>query len=118
MTLKSVREQFPDKRIIVAFHPHLYSRTKALMDDFAKAFGAADRVLVAPIFAAREEPDPTVTSAILAERIRAEGKDAQAVGSLEAVTDYIKDNAKEGDIVLTMGAGDIYKAGEKALETK
>ncbi len=117
-TLQSVREQFPEKRIIVAFHPHLYSRTKALMDDFAKAFGAADQVLVAPIFAAREKPDPSVSSDILADHIRAEGKNAQAVISLEAVADYIKKNAKEGDVVITMGAGDIYKAGEEALETK
>ena len=116
-TLRSVREHFPDKRIIVAFHPHLYSRTKALMDDFAKAFSAADEIVVAPIFAAREKPDPTVTHTILAERIRAQGKSAQAVDSLDAVEDYIKHNAKEGDVVVTMGAGDIYKAGEAALET-
>ncbi|HVV39365.1 MAG TPA: UDP-N-acetylmuramate--L-alanine ligase [Candidatus Paceibacterota bacterium] len=114
-TLKSVREQFPDKRIIVAFHPHLYSRTKALMAEFAKAFVDADEILIAPIFAAREKPDPTVTSAILAERIKAEGKNAQAVDSLEAVEDYIKNKTQEGDVVVTMGAGDIYKAGERSL---
>ena len=116
-TLKSVREQFPDKRIVVAFHPHLYSRTKALMDDFAKAFADADEVVVAPIFAAREKPDPTVTHTILADRIRAEGKHVHTVDSLDAVEDYIKHNTKEGDVVVTMGAGDIYKAGEAALET-
>ncbi|TSC68987.1 MAG: hypothetical protein G01um101456_399 [Parcubacteria group bacterium Gr01-1014_56] len=117
-TLKSVREQFPDKKIIVAFHPHLYSRTKAFMNEFANAFGDADKVVIAPIFAAREIPDPTVTSAILAKRIQGEGKDAQALESLDAVADFIKKEPKKGDLVITMGAGDIYKAGEAALETK
>lgn len=116
-TLKSVRQQFPNKKIIVAFHPHLYSRTKIFMDDFAKAFMDADEVLVAPIFAAREVPDPAVSSAILAERIRKEGRKARAVESLDEITTYIKNEAKEGDLVLTMGAGDVYKAGEAALET-
>lgn len=114
-TLKSVRQQFPDKRIVVAFHPHLYSRTKIFMSEFAKAFMDADEVIVAPIFAAREEPDPSVSSEILAERIGKEGRYAKALGSLSAVADYIRNETKEGDIVVTMGAGDIYKAGEAAL---
>ncbi len=114
-TLKSVREQFKDKRIVVAFHPHLYSRTKALMPEFAAAFKDADEVVVAPIFAAREEPDPTVTSDILAERIEAQGKKVRALPSLEAVAEFIKTEAKKGDLVITMGAGDVYKAGEAAL---
>ena len=65
------------------------------MDEFAKAFMDADEVLVAPIFAAREAPDPTVSSIILAQRIRAEGRDARAVGSLKEVEEYIKNEAKE-----------------------
>lgn len=117
-TLQSIRKQFPDKKIIVAFHPHLYSRTKALMDGFTEAFVDADEVVVAPIFAAREEYDPTVTSDILAERIQSTGKPAQALGSLDAVTAFIKNEAKQGDVVVTMGAGDIYKAAEAAVETR
>jgi UDP-N-acetylmuramate--alanine ligase len=114
-TLKSVRQQFPDKNIIVAFHPHLYSRTKALMNEFATAFADADEVVLAPIFAAREAPDPTVSSDILAKKIMETGKDAHAVASLQEVADFIKNGTGEGDLVLTMGAGDIYKAGEEAL---
>jgi len=117
-TLKSVREQFPDKKIIVIFHPHLYSRTKAFMEEFARAFSDADEVLVVPIFAAREAPDPAVTSEILAAHIQQQGKKAQALVSLEAATDYIKNGPTEGDLVLTMGAGDIYKSAEAAVETK
>lgn len=114
-TLASILEQFPGKAVRVAFHPHLYSRTKILMDDFAKAFAGASDVVVAPIFAAREKPDSSVTSEILAARITAEGTPARAVESLEQITDYIQNEAGEGDLVVTMGAGDIYKAGEKAL---
>ena len=114
-TLASIKEQFPGKKIRVAFHPHLYSRTKLLMDDFAQAFGDSTDVVIAPIFAAREQPDPAVTSEILAKRITAGGTPARAVDSLEQITDYIKE-AGEGDLVVTMGAGDIYKAGEAALK--
>lgn len=110
-TLRSVREKFPNRRIVVAFHPHLYSRTRALMDGFAKAFSDADEVVVAPIFPAREAPDPNVTSEILAARISAEGKKAQAL-DFEQIREYLE-HSKEGDIVLTMGAGDIYKVAEK-----
>jgi UDP-N-acetylmuramate--alanine ligase len=113
-TLASIITQFPDKKIHIAFHPHLYSRTKILMDDFAQAFTGASDVVIAPIFAAREQPDPSVSSEILAERVTANGTPAHAVDSLDKITDYIKE-AGEGDLVVTMGAGDIYKAGERAL---
>jgi UDP-N-acetylmuramate--alanine ligase len=116
-TLLSVKAEFVGKRLIVAFHPHLYSRTKKLFNEFVSAFDAADRVLIAPIFAAREPVDPTISSEMLAAALRARGKDATALSSLEEVTKEIKE-AKEGDIFLTMGAGDIYKAGEEALKTE
>lgn len=111
-TLASVREQFPGRRIIIAFHPHLYSRTKKLLSEFAHAFKDADKVVIAPIFAAREPEDPSITSDILAEKISETGVRAAAVPSLEAVEAYLRGEAKEGDIVLTMGAGDIYKVAE------
>lgn len=114
-TLASVRKQFPDKKIVVAFHPHLYSRTKLLLNEFATAFSDADEVWVAPIFAAREEPDPSISNVILAERIAAQGVAAEPVGSLDGVAERIA-LCGPGDLVVTMGAGDVYKAGEKALE--
>jgi UDP-N-acetylmuramate--alanine ligase len=118
LTLKSVREQFPDKKVIVIFHPHLYSRTKLLMHEFATAFMDADKILIAPIFAAREAPDPSVSSEILVAKIVEQGKDAQTIGSLQEIAAFIKNTAGAGDLVITMGAGDVYKAGEEALETK
>lgn len=114
-TLWSVREQFPESQIIVAFHPHLFSRTKLLFEEFVSAFDAADQILIAPIFAAREAPDPTISSDLLAERIRARGKMASAV-TLSEVAEHIR-SAGEGDIFITMGAGDIYKEAEAALAT-
>ena len=115
VTLGSVREQFPDKKIIVAFHPHLYSRTKKLLGEFSRAFDSADEIIVAPIFAARETPVPSISNEVLAERIRAEGKAARALNSFEEIEAYLKDTARAGDIIITMGAGDIYKVGEKLV---
>jgi len=116
-TLASVREQFPGKRLLVAFHPHTYSRTKLLMGDFAKAFKDADDVVLAPIFAAREKADPAVTSEVLAAKITEEGTPAQVLETFESIAEYLKKTAQMDDLVITMGAGDIYKAGEMLVET-
>ena len=112
VTLASIREQFPGRRLVVAFQPHLYSRTKILMEDFATAFVSADEVLLAPIYAAREAPDPTVSSAILAEKISAHGVIARAFDSFAAIEAHLKETTRTGDLILTIGAGDIYKVGE------
>ncbi|MFA5877211.1 MAG: Mur ligase domain-containing protein [Candidatus Paceibacterota bacterium] len=111
-TLKATRAKFPDKKIIVAFHPHLYSRTRDLMDGFVHAFVDADEVVFAPIYPAREEPIEGVTSDVLAEKIRATGKFAQAFNSLEAVETYLRSVSASDTILMTMGAGDIYKVAD------
>lgn len=102
-------------RVFVAFHPHLFSRTRDLLDDFARAFQGADRVLIAPIFAARETDDGTVSSAILAERISACGVDARAM-SLEEIHGVLASEPKEGDLIMTMGAGNIYKIADQLVK--
>jgi UDP-N-acetylmuramate--alanine ligase len=109
-TLKALRAQVKGK-IIVAFHPHLYSRTRDLLDEFSVAFGNADRVLLAPIYSARETDDGTISSEILAERIRATGTDAVALDSFSAIENILQE-AAEGDTIMTMGAGDIYKVAD------
>lgn len=98
-------------KIFVAFHPHLYSRTRDLLDEFATAFRDADRVFIAPIYAAREADDGTISNEILAERIRATGMDAIALDSFDAIERAL-DKARESDTVMTMGAGDIYKVAD------
>ena len=106
-TLRALREKTKGG-IIVAFHPHLYSRTKDLLDEFATAFADADKVYVAPIYAAREVDDGSISSEILAERIRATGVDALAL-PLDAIQ---KELADAKGTIITMGAGDIYKIAD------
>ena len=96
-------------RLVCIFQPHTYSRTKALFDDFVKAFGAADRVLVSDIYAAREINDGTVSSAMLADAI---GESAIYSGNIEETAKAIKAELKSGDVAIIMGAGDIYKVFE------
>ncbi len=115
-TIEAAREKFPDKKIIIAFHPHLYSRTRDFMDDFAEALAAADEVVLAPIYAAREEPIPGVSSDVLAEKISALGTSARACASLHDVYLYFTERYKpkaESCLIITMGAGDIYKVAEQ-----
>ncbi len=113
-TLAALREQYPKKRIIVAFQPHLYSRTKLLLKDFAKSFNGADIVIFADIYAAREIDDGTTHSRDLIQSIGVKKKLAvEYAGTLTKVSKAIAREARHGDIVVTMGAGDIYKIIEK-----
>lgn len=110
-TLRALRAKVKGK-IIVAFHPHLYSRTRDLLDEFAIAFTDADEVLIAPIYAAREADDGSISSSMLAARIQAEGTDAHALDSFDAIGKVLRE-ARKGDTIMTMGAGDIYKIADK-----
>ncbi len=114
-TLAGARELFPDKKIIVVFQPHLFSRTKMLLNDFATAFTDADEVILTPIFPAREVFDSTISSEILAERIRLNGGEARASESFEVIENYLKDHLKGNEVLITMGAGEQYKIGEGLL---
>ncbi len=113
-TIQAAREKFLGKQIVVFFHPHLYSRTRDLFDGFVAALTTADQVYVLPVFAAREPYDASVSNEALAEAIRKNGGTAEAVGGMEEVTEKIKSFGAE-TVVFTMGAGDVYKAGEASL---
>lgn len=113
-TLAELRKRTTGK-LYVAFHPHLYSRTRDLLDDFASAFGDADGVFIAPIYAAREVDDGSVSSAKLAELITQNGTPAEAL-SFAQIQDAFEAHAKEGDVVVTMGAGDIYKVADALIQ--
>lgn len=112
-TLRALKAQTTG-RIFIAFHPHLYSRTRDLLDGFARAFEGADEVLIAPIYAAREIDDGSVSSELLAARVSAEGVRARAT-SFEEIERIVREEAKEGDVVMTMGAGDIYKVADRLI---
>ena len=106
-TLSAAKSRAP-KRIICAFQPHTYTRTAALANEFAEALALADIVYVADIFAAREKPVEGVTSALITDKLSG----AKNLHSFEEIADDIRGIATADDMILTMGAGDIYKVAE------
>jgi len=116
-TIEGAKEQFPGKRIIVAFHPHLYSRTKSLLVEFAESLAHASAAVIAPIFAAREQSDPEISSEILAQYSRRVGGNVTALNSFSEIEEWLSREGKEGDVIITMGAGDIYKVADALVGT-
>ncbi|MEX0715391.1 MAG: UDP-N-acetylmuramate--L-alanine ligase [Planctomycetaceae bacterium] len=108
-TLAAARERFGPRRIWCAFQPHQVSRTRALFEEFAGSFSRADEVLVAPVFAAREAGDGErdAASRELAERIAERGTPARFRASLDQLRETVEDEARPGDVLILMGAGDI-----------
>ena len=132
-TIEAAREEFPDKKIVVAFHPHLFSRTKSFLNGFAVALSRSDLAIIAPIYAAREASDPTVSNHILADEVNKRGGRAIALDSFDAIRDallYFPDSWQpartesvrsgglkaESCLIITMGAGDIYKVAEQIAD--
>lgn len=116
-TLLAVKESWPDRRIVVVFQPHRYSRTQALFDDFTRSFYQSDILVVLPIYAASEKAIKGVDSQLLFEEIRAHGhKDVVFMPSFKAAVSHLKQTLTAGDILLTLGAGDVYKLGETLLK--
>jgi UDP-N-acetylmuramate--alanine ligase len=113
-TLAAARLRFPTRRIWAVFQPHTYSRTQALLDDFAHSFDDADRVLLLDIYAAREKIDLGMHSMVLLEHMDHPG--AQYVGSIEAAAAYLLENVGPEDIVITMSAGDGNRVGQLLLD--
>jgi UDP-N-acetylmuramate--alanine ligase len=115
-TLEGAR-QCGFSRIHVLFQPHRYTRTFHLMDEFARAFNQADTLFVMDIYAASEKPIEGVTAEALVERIRQFGhRGVEYVGTMDRGVEALLNVAREGDAVLTLGAGSITQAGEKVLE--
>lgn len=130
-TLQAVREKFPKEKITVAFQPHLYSRTKEHFDEFGPALALADEIIILPIYAAREPADLTVSSEILTEKIKKNlqtkkfprnGKIPQNSSKrvtffkdFESAGEYLKKRLKFGEVLFTMGAGDIAKLAVMVL---
>jgi UDP-N-acetylmuramate--alanine ligase len=105
------------RRIHVLFQPHRYSRTFHLMDEFARSFPQADSVFVMDIYAASEKPIEGVTAEALVDRIRQFGhRGVEYVGTIDRGVDALLAAAADGDLVLTLGAGNVWQAGEKVLE--
>lgn len=115
-TLAAARKAW-NGRIVTCFQPHRYSRTQDCYEDFVKAFDDADVVYVADIYAAGEAPLPGISSEKLAEDIRSQGhRSAEYIGAVKDVAEKIKGQMQKGDLFLTLGAGNIYSAGEALLK--
>ena len=106
---------YPHKKLWCVFQPHTYTRTKALMDDFAKALTLADHVVLADSYAARETDTLGISSSMLAEKVNALGGCADYFDSFDKIETCLLENCKPGDVLITMGAGDVVKIGEKLL---
>ncbi len=115
-TLAAARARFAGHRIWAVFQPHTYSRVKALLDDFAGAFGDADRVIVTAIYASRERDPLGISSADLVARMNGRHRDVRLIESLDDAASFLLANVKPGDVVITLSAGDGNRVGEKLLE--
>lgn len=109
-TLNMIKEEFPDKKVYIAFHPHLYSRTKLLFEGFAESLtDPFFEVVLLPIYPAREEFDPSITSEMLAEEIEKKGGNARVIDTFSEIEAYFASILGPNDILVTMGAGESNK---------
>jgi UDP-N-acetylmuramate--alanine ligase len=116
-TLKTAREWWPERRMVVVFQPHRFSRTQALFDRFVTSFNEADVLLVTGIYSAGERPISGLTGETVAEGIRNHGHKAVSFcGNREEALETLLSTVREGDLVITLGAGDIVRLGEAFLE--
>jgi len=116
-TLSALRDAWPSRRIVVLFQPHRYSRTKALAEEFYTAFHEADILLLTEIYSASETPIPGVTSEALLDGIKKHGhRHAYLEPDFNGLLDKTMEIIAPGDLVLTLGAGNIWHAGEKLLQ--
>ncbi|MCS6845408.1 MAG: UDP-N-acetylmuramate--L-alanine ligase [Caldilineales bacterium] len=113
-TLSAARQRFPHRTLWVLFQPHTYSRTRALLTDFCRSLESADHVLITAIYAAREHDPLDISAQDLAAGL-ASHPDARYVGDLDAAVAVLSAEAQPGDVVLTLGAGDVTQAGDRLL---
>ncbi|SFQ03272.1 UDP-N-acetylmuramate--L-alanine ligase [Caldicoprobacter faecalis] len=113
-TLETVRN-YPHNRIWCVFQPHTYTRTKKLFNEFVHAFKQADQLIITDIYAAREKDTGEVHSRDLVQAILQTGQPCTYMQTFEEIVNYLKENTSPGDIVITMGAGDVYRIGDMLL---
>ncbi|MCX8027542.1 MAG: UDP-N-acetylmuramate--L-alanine ligase [Thermodesulfovibrionales bacterium] len=118
-TIKALKGSFKTERLNVIFQPHRYSRTQNLANEFADSFWDADVVYMLDIYPAGERPIEGVTTLTIVEKMLQRGyKNVHYTKNIEGTVEKIIGNLKSGDIILTLGAGDVYKVGEKLLDSK
>ena len=105
------------RRMLVVFQPHRYTRTQFLWDEFGQSLARADEIFLTEIYSAGEPPIEGVSSELIAKAVnRHLGREAEIIGRFEDIPARVLSKAKKGDIILTLGAGDIYKAGRMIIE--
>ncbi|MFO7665414.1 MAG: UDP-N-acetylmuramate--L-alanine ligase [Desulfobacterales bacterium] len=117
-TLQAAKESWPEKRLVVIFQPHRYTRTKALFDDFTRSFYQSDFLVILPIYSAGETMIEEVNSKVLCEEIAAHGhKEVFFMEGHEKAVAFLLKELKANDLLMTLGAGDVWKAGMSLLES-
>ena len=111
----SAAQKYPHKTTWCVFQPHTYTRTKALMPEFAKALAAADKVVLADIYPARETDNLGISSKTLQEEIQKAGGECYYFPSFDEIENFLLEKCEPDDLLITMGAGDVFKIGEKLL---
>lgn len=115
-TLAAAKIGSAGRRIVVLFQPHRYTRTRDQMEEFARSFNNADALFVADIYAASEDPIEGVTSEALTEAVKQYGhKNAHYIGALDEAAENLRERVQPGDLFITLGAGPVYRVGEKLL---
>ncbi len=116
-TISCIKNVFPGRRLIVIFQPHQYSRTRFLLKEFAKSFNLADKIVVPDIYFVRDSliEKKLINAEILVEKIRKNGKEAIYLPTFNEIVEYIDEIKKEGDIILTIGAGPVDRIARKLI---
>ena len=114
-TLAAARLAYPGRRIVAAFQPHLFSRTRDFSAEFGQALAAADVVFLTEIYPARERPIEGVTAALVRDALRDAGGEARWLGARDALAEAMAAELRAGDVVLTLGAGDVTRTGPELL---
>lgn len=117
-TLAGVREVYKGKKIKVIFHPHTFTRTKVMLNEFAESFNDADEVIVLDIYGSAREEHGGVSSEDLVNKIKEQGKEnAKHIPTLKECEEYLRENIERGDIILLMGAGDVFRIGKNLVKS-
>ena len=118
VTIEAARHRYQPKRVWVVFQPHQYARTRVFLEEFAESFTDADEIIVPDVYGAREEggQDALVGSEELVSRIVEKGGRARYLATLDAAADHVARHVTEGDLIMTMGAGDVWKVADELVE--
>jgi UDP-N-acetylmuramate--alanine ligase len=117
-SLKAIKEHYQPKRLWCIFQPHQYSRTRFLLDDFAESFKHADITIVPEIYFVRDsqQSKKEVNAQVLVDKIRAKGSEAMFIDGFDSICEYLTKQVSAGDVVVTMGAGDVWKVSDEFLK--